>query len=58
MLERKRTEQLKAKLKYKLEKELKPGTRVISYAFPIEGWQPKLISKPKPTEVTIYLYKI
>lgn len=27
----------------KLEKELKPGTKIISYTFPIEGWKPEKI---------------
>lgn len=47
---------LKEKLKQKLEKELKPKTRVISYVFPIEGWQPDIVDKPKESEVPIYLY--
>jgi len=32
---------LKKKLAEKLTKELRPGALVISYVFPIEGWQPK-----------------
>jgi len=46
---------LSKKLRLKLEKELKPGTKVISYVFPIEGWTPKLVDKPK-NENPIYLY--
>jgi len=50
--------QLKDKLKNKLAKELKPGARVVSYAFAIEGWQPVTVSRPKKTDVAIYLYKM
>ena len=31
------------RLRPKFEKELKPGTKIISYAFEIEGWQPERI---------------
>jgi len=51
-----RPETLKDKFKQKLKKELKPGSRVISYAFPIIGWLPKEISKPAPNDIEIYLY--
>jgi len=51
-----RPETLKDKFKQKLKKELKPGSRVISYAFPIIGWLPKEISKPSPKDIEIYLY--
>lgn len=30
-----------ARLKEKFERELKPGTRVVSYAFPVPGWSPE-----------------
>lgn len=43
------------RLKDKFEKELKPGTRVISYAFPIPGWTPTLRLKPTPRKV-IHVY--
>jgi SAM-dependent methyltransferase len=46
---------VKGKLREKLEKELKPGARVISYAFPIEGREPEAIDKPEG-EMPIYLY--
>jgi len=45
------------KLKTKLDKELKPGTRVISYSFPVPGWKPMLIDKPSENDLSIYLYK-
>lgn len=44
------------KLKPKLEKELKSGAKIISYAFSVEGWQPVLVDKPSEREVGIYLY--
>jgi len=47
-----------AKLKDKFEKELKPGTRVLSFVFRIEGWEPEIIHKPKEKDLPIYLYRI
>jgi SAM-dependent methyltransferase len=45
------------KLKTKLEKELKPGARVVAYVWPIPGWTPTKIDneagRPK-----MYLYEI
>ncbi len=49
---------LKGKIVKKLEDELKSGARVISYSFPIEDWQPEIISKPTKKDLAIYLYKI
>ena len=46
---------IEKKLKAKLEKELKPGTRVISYVFEIKGWKPEKISL-KEGQVPIFLY--
>jgi SAM-dependent methyltransferase len=51
-------DKLKGKIKIKLEKELRPGSRVITYAFPVSGWQPVKISKPRETDMSIYLYEI
>jgi len=45
------------RLQTKLEQELKPGARVISYVFPIIAWDPKLVSKPKEADIEIYLYQ-
>ena len=42
-------------LKNKLEKELKPGARVIAYVWPIEGWQPAVVDKPAGRPA-MYLY--
>lgn len=47
---------IKNRLKTKLERELKAGSRVISYAFPVEGWQPEQVDKPAASSVTIYRY--
>ena len=44
------------KLKKKLERELKPGTRVISYVFEIKGWKPNFIDR-QPKEVPIFFYQ-
>lgn len=49
---------LKKRLRKKLEKELKPGARVISYSFPIAPWQPVIKDKPSEKDLAIYLYKI
>jgi len=49
-------ETIEKKLKAKLERELKPGTRVISYVFEIKGWKPERVSL-KEGEVPIFLYK-
>jgi SAM-dependent methyltransferase len=48
---------IKIKLKQKLEGELKTGARVISYVFPVEGWEADKISE-EDGRVTIYLYKV
>ena len=48
-------ETIEKKLKAKLERELKPGTRVISYVFEIKGWQPEKVSL-KEGQVPIFLY--
>jgi SAM-dependent methyltransferase len=45
------------KMKAKLEAELKKGSRVVSYAFHIPGWEPAAVSK-EPGRQAIYLYRI
>ncbi|OGY47387.1 MAG: hypothetical protein A3J65_03210 [Candidatus Buchananbacteria bacterium RIFCSPHIGHO2_02_FULL_45_11b] len=45
------------KLKPKLEKEAKPGCRVISYAFKIPGWEPVLADKPDQKTAAVYVYR-
>lgn len=46
-----------AKMKAKLEKELKPGAKVIIYTWPMEGWTP-LVSDCPIGKTPIYLYQI
>ncbi len=48
---------IKNKIRQKLDKELKPGCRVISYAFSIPDWEPILIDKPTKQDITVYLYR-
>lgn len=45
--------------KNKLETELRPGARVLSYAFAIQGWEPTAVTKPDPEKNCgpIYLYQ-
>lgn len=47
---------IQEKLRAKLEKELKPGARVLSYAFPFHGWTEVVKDKPTPKQMSIYLY--
>jgi len=49
-------ETINTKLKEKLEKEVKPGSRIISYVFKIKDWQPEVIDKPRQKDLPIYLY--
>ncbi len=51
-------DKLSARLRKKLEAELKPGTRVVSYVFPIGDLAPIHIDKPNPDDVSIYLYQM
>ncbi len=50
-------ESITKKLKTKLETDLKSGTRVISYAFPVDGWKPVRVDKPTEDDIEIYLYR-
>ena len=46
------------KLKSKFEKELKPGTRIISYAFHLPDWEPKRIAhNGNPGKTFLYVKK-
>lgn len=47
---------IEAKLKIKLAKEIKPGARIISYVFPIQGWLPIKVDRPNSKIAPIYLY--
>lgn len=46
-----------AKMKAKLERELKPGAKVIIYAWPMEDWTP-IVEDCPVGKTQIYLYKI
>ncbi len=47
-----------AKLGPKLKRELKPGTRVLSYAFAIPGWTPVKKDKPEPGRMAVWVYRV
>ncbi|MFH0927962.1 MAG: hypothetical protein V1821_00640 [bacterium] len=49
-------ESIEKRLKPKLERELQPGTLVISYVFPVAGWEPRTIDKPSDRDLPIYTY--
>lgn len=49
-------ESINNKLKDKLEREIKPGTRIISYAFQIKDWLPQTVNKEQNNDLPIYLY--
>jgi protein-L-isoaspartate O-methyltransferase len=40
----------------KMEKELAPGTRVVSHQFPVPGWTPTARTRPDYSD--IYLYRV
>ena len=42
------------RLKVKFQEELKPGTRIVSYYWKIEGWEAQKVDK----EEKIYLYVV
>lgn len=44
-------------LRKKLEASLRSGSRVVSYAFPIEGWDAEVVDKPSPKAMVLYLYR-
>jgi hypothetical protein len=44
------------KIKNKLEKELKPGAKIIIYAWPMEGWTP-LVEDCPVGKTPIYVYQ-
>ncbi|MEM3326317.1 MAG: RNA methyltransferase, partial [Thermoproteus sp.] len=48
------------RLKPKLEKELRPGTRVVSHDFEVSGWRPIIVEEvyEEWRSHKIYLYKI
>lgn len=42
----------------KLIKELRPGTKIISYQFSVPNWTPVLVSRPDKKDRSIYLYRV
>ncbi len=45
------------KLRPKLEKELKPGTLIVSLDFPVTGWTPlAVVELPRSWQRTLYIY--
>lgn len=51
------TPPIMTKLKLKFEKELKKGTKVICYYWPIEGWSPVLVDSINGA-YPLYLYEV
>ena len=47
-----------SELKKKMEKELKPGSLVISHGFPVIGWENKLTKKLEVSPFPTYFYKL
>lgn len=47
-------------LRPNLEKQLRPGARVVSHEYAIPGWKPKLVDKdlPEARNHVIYLYEV
>lgn len=45
------------KLKTKFAREMKPGSRVVSYAFDIKDWEKTKTDKPNEKQTAVYLYQ-
>ncbi len=50
--------QMKNKLAQKLIESCKSGTRIVSYVFKIDPWEPDVIDKPTKEDVPVYRYII
>ncbi len=50
-------DKMAGKFRKKLDSEMKPGSRVISYVFPIEGLDPVQVDRGGEKDVNIYTYK-
>ncbi len=46
------------KLEPKFERELRPGTRVVSFAFRLPGWPSSLVDKPTPQSTPVFVYRV
>lgn len=52
------TKTFEEKIKPKLESELKPGAKFVSYAFKLSSWKGKvLVDKPTKNHVSIFVYE-
>ncbi|MBI4779379.1 class I SAM-dependent methyltransferase [Candidatus Falkowbacteria bacterium] len=49
---------LNEKFCLKLKQELKPGAKIISYAFKLPDWQPKTTDRPSKKDLPVYLYEM
>lgn len=45
-------------LQEKLRRELKPGARVLSYAFELQGWEAEAVDQPTPQDISVYRYRM
>ena len=51
--------EVNAQLRPRLEKYLKPGARVVSHSFPVQGWKPVRVDKSEGRQGhLIYLYEM
>jgi tRNA A58 N-methylase Trm61 len=46
------------KLAPKFRKELKKGTRIISYSFSLPDWTPRQVERRTPTSIPIFYYEV
>jgi len=46
------------KLAGKLRRELKPGARIVSYAFHLPGWEPVIKDKPDDRNFAVWVYRV
>lgn len=51
------TQKAMRRLEPKFEQELRPGSRVVSYAFALPSRKPDGVDKPSPKLATVYLYR-
>ncbi len=47
---------IKSRVEKKLKQDLRPGARIISYAFKMPGWQPVMKEQPTKDDMPIYIY--
>lgn len=49
---------LNEKFCLKLKQELRPGAKVISYSFKLQGIKPKIVDRPSEKDLPVYLYEM